>query len=206
MKKHDLLAKEAMMFYRDVPREHKPPGIRLIDDEHYRYEFVPGNHCTNWRLIWHTAAEWLWLDAERPLDREGYVNYVCDIYDPGDGVLSPILNEPLTPVFNPHGDLTFENTVLYKNKVVFLDPGSCRGLPCRELDEAKLMQSCDGWEIVDNGDPEPPRQILFTDRLHLALSLTHYIRLTRHEHPQHSLDFAWKRIKELKIEIKKLLH
>lgn len=153
---------------------HVPKNIAFTKDS-VSYDFVRGYECNNVWWMWNRCMNVLWQDTDRDLRRADYVAYVDDL---GAGVefYHCILDEALTPVKLVHGDLTTENVIVTpSNKLCFIDPGRPHGLPCRELDEAKILMSCVGWP---NGSG---REVPFKVRkVHMALLQTHLIRALRY--------------------------
>lgn len=137
-----------------------------------------------------------------------------------------------------HGDMTLENVVMtneweafagkltdfpQRKKIesgcsfILIDPGHDRGLPCRELDEAKIMQSLEELIKIRSSqeDYSYPRlgflQGYFGEEIwkwykeksqspvHQFLLATHYLRLLRHadKHPSWRIEHAERRLKEL---------
>jgi hypothetical protein len=138
-----------------------------------------------------------------------------------------------TPVASCHGDLTLENVVwvrmapetpieymMYQmdwqfltgekglppeGRFVFLDPGHSRGLPCRENDEAKLLQAL---EELDEGhwrDKPCSGEIAhwYVTKMaslpHRVLLASHFLRLLRHaaKHKSWRVEHARRRLQEL---------
>lgn len=162
-----------------------------------QYHFVQGSLPTSINVVC-CAAERLWChdDKEKlPIDRDAYIKYVlkrCD--ECSIEFIDMPSNSILTPVAFCHGDMTLDNAVMHPDRgIVFIDPGDPRGLPCRELDEAKLMQCADGWcdRDIQPALPFRPR------RIHYWLLWSHYVRMLRHQ-AGHRLTFAHKRIGDLR--------
>lgn len=122
--------------------------------------------------------------------------------------LLPLYNWTFTPVAECHGDLTLENVVDCGDRFVFIDPGFHRGLPCRELDEAKLMQSLEEllYQRLNRWRPDSFVVDWYYAKtrslVHLALLLSHYVRLLRHaaKHPAWRVEHAKYRIEALSKE------
>lgn len=99
-----------------------------------------------------------------------------------------------------HGDASFSNVIMSYDgsRATLIDPGRNRGLCCRELDEAKMLQSYDGFEEVYRRilrpTDDPPFEVR---RVHWLLLVTHYIRLLRHVPCRLSLEYANRRIHEI---------
>ena len=177
----------ALRFYGACPPEHKPRGVRAVSSTLWCYKYVRGAHNTSWQHI-RSMMQHIYKPAPITREqRERYFAYVHSLWP--CSVLEPILTDELTGCEVIHGDLTFSNVIGH----VFIDPGHDRGLPCRELDEAKLMQSIDGWEHVYRGWPQVKYDSFPARRIHWVLLLTHYIRMLRHV-GEIGQDFARRRI------------
>lgn len=180
------------------------------------YDIEIGLHPTCWAQV-RKAAEILWGEhSPYPIGerRDNYVNYVGDRAREaiGQGWLKsfdprwfdPITTDKLTRVERCHGDMTFMNIICaYGGRVVFIDPGSTQGMfPCRELDEAKVLQSIDGYDQYF-GFPQAYRHGLFDVRtVHKALLISHYVRLLRHQnHKPLVMEDARNRIEKLGEEV-----
>lgn len=154
------------------------------------YDFVEGSLPSSWDAPHAAAMKYLW-DAPGPklsIDVREYTHYVAGRAAHQNVDVRRTLNyidtyTGFTPVYTCHGDLTFENMVqTYKGDIVFIDPGHAHGLPCRELDRAKMMQSLEGWEVIAKGRPPlhlPDAPYPFS-KIHYALLITHYVRLLAH--------------------------
>lgn len=170
------------------PIAHRPQVEYYHGTGEIAYNFVVGQTPRSWRTVWHLAESALWGRPDdprvRPISRATYVGYVVDrALQSGIGdsrthnVIKQVLNIDLTPVVECHGDMTMQNVI----GDVFIDPGQDRGLPCRELDEAKLLQSCEGFCELYRGTRTPDdAHLMRPGRSVHVLLLTHYIRLLRH--------------------------
>lgn len=185
----------------------------------YSYEWVDGReaHPEDLPVLLTYCAKELWGGyGVMPIDSTDYLAYVNVIaLKVGVGFAMAQLARDwpdcrFTPVSNCHGDLTLENVVVpverYDTPFVFIDPGYPRGLPCRELDEAKLMQSLEEAlrcgplvGFIQDDDPLVWLEEKLESITHRTLLLTHYIRLLRHaaKHPAWRVEHARWRIQEL---------
>lgn len=185
-----------------------PRGLRLFEDEDaYEYERVPGTYPSDWRQVWRFAHQVIWsLPVHNPVtrwDRDVYADYCvqkgCD-----PRVMALLHGRKLTPVGTCHGDLTLGNVVMRgPGQYTFIDPGHHRGLPCRELEEAKLIQSLEGWDSVRWAAPFPLpyRDQLRRTVVHDVLLYANYVRIGHHDHPRAALDFARRRADALHVEL-----
>jgi hypothetical protein len=205
-------AKECEKWYASVPLDFRPKNVH-VDGPVISYDFVEGQMPTQWTYTWKAARVALWGDDKLKglsLHSDRYVGYVLEkleclhFFDRKMKdkiqrlVAREIENDALTPAYNVHGDLTLSNVVTNGKDIVFIDPGDHRGLPCREIDEAKIMQSLDGWDVVRHGAPSPLAYPRFaTRRVHWVLLITHYVRLLCHRHPDDAISFAVQRLEEL---------
>lgn len=203
-------------FYDDLPNDCKPSNISF-QDSCVAYDLVEGSYPRSIESVLEAAERAMWdLNEDEPLaiSRILYNSYVCEIAGrPGNcgiayvnAAIGCIADHKLTPVHACHGDLTLSNCIhTWDDNIIFIDPGHHRGLPCRELDEAKILQSLDGFDMLRYGWPmlamkptDHPRIVI--KPVHYALLLTHYVRLIPHMHKRGRGElamFAIKRIKEL---------
>lgn len=195
----------------------RPPGLKWEGNDTYSCEYVRSWHPDSIVDVQQAAMFTLWgaggsLKTVTEAMRRNYLAYVADVAWRYRHLLVPfvvknsILHDPLTFANQVHGDLTLHNVLVVpestRHRLIFIDPGHSRGLPARELDEAKLLQTADGFckiyaGVTCNKDRFPIR------RVHLALSWTHYLRLLPHMQEQgraDCVDFALTRMKELEIE------
>lgn len=163
--------------------------------------------------------------SARPYDKLTYLDHLSEVVgslglvkDVFSWFFNRMREITFTPVASCHGDLTLENVVCRRKVAentgiemldfVFIDPGHPRGLPCREMDEAKIMQSLEEHSNrnVANGTFEPIQRGTFdwyNEKLaslpHRVLLASHYLRLLRHakKHPQWRVEHARKRLEEL---------
>lgn len=178
-----------------------PSGLRP-SDHGYSYDFVEGacpvDPSRIDALLQFCASE-LWYAGTGPLlvmKPRDYFGYVADVACTVgidrrcmDWVFSHSKKCWFTPVRACHGDLTLENVVDVGTGFVFIDPGRDRGLPCKELDEAKTVQ----WMEEIDAAPLP----LTLERC--VLLVTHYMRLLRHsaKHSSARCAHAARRIEQL---------
>lgn len=174
-----------------LPSKHHPRILRRLFSTTYEYEWVDGKQNftkTDLIKVSKICTKYLW---QKQICEENYwykavLNYLiyCQQRYP---IVIPILqklikSEVLTPTNFIHGDLTLENIVKAK-ELILLDPSPPRYLICKELDEAKLLQSIlTGWEVIKRKWElqiiEPP----FVIRpCHIGLLLSHWIRLYVHQ-------------------------
>ncbi len=186
-----------------------PRNITHMSEVEFKYDFVEGRLPTcvqDVRAVSAALQQYVWCKSDKFLagDKAEYLRYIREknaifkfnLYKIED----IILNATLTPVSLCHGDPTLENIIMSKDRgVVFIDPGCPRGLPCKEIDEAKILQSLDGWHDLKN----PGCRLLCStesfawNEAHWALLATHYIRLLHHPHPIACHVHAVKRILEI---------
>lgn len=164
------------------------------------YDFVEGVHPNKWTRVWEEADFALWSgEPKLEVNRDEYIDYCksrCSL--DLSNTYWTIYKHYLTKVRVCHGDFTFANIIKTHLGHVFIDPGHARGLPCRELDEAKMLQSLDGFdEVYRQWAPHHLYPKFPTRPIHWALLATHYARLMHHVKHQPSLDFASQRIIEL---------
>lgn len=186
----------------NIPERHRPTNIKAIDYNTVQYDYVEGEHPRNWYDVYLVAFTQLWGKYQTAYsgDRNIYLKYVKSLSpQPLGWVEDCILNAKLTHADFVHGDLTLANCILTPDhRIVFIDLGYHRGLPCREIDESKILQSLDGFDQVYRGwapfDPDIER--MHARPIHWALLATHYIRMLRHVSPI-GVEFALKRIKEI---------
>lgn len=198
-----------------LPDYMRPPNLRWHEGaeanplNEYSYDYVEGHHPRNWLTVWRIMDIYVWCGSEHlKYSQHEYCEYMrmimIKLCNPADavcyeGFLDIIMKAELTPVARCHGDLTLYNVIMRKHHgMVLIDPGHCRGLPCRELDESKLMQSIDGFDVIHKGLPPACVIPKFQARkVHWALLATHYIRMLRHVQDE-SLAFAYNRIAQIK--------
>lgn len=210
-------AEHQYRWWMSVPQEVRPPRL-VWDDEadEVSYDFVEGIHPRDWETVAGWAQETLWGMQVRPggstpvapppVDPAEYMDYVEERAAAAErlglrlprltGILNVLGRSQYTPVRTCHGDLTLKNCVVsIDGRFTFLDPGHSRGLPCREIDEAKIMQSLDGFDVVYRGHDAPTLVPRFPARpVHWALLATHYIRLMTHVTWDPALHFASHRV------------
>lgn len=197
--------------YQFINPVHRPQCITRRGPNKLVYERVPGGMCNRVADIWNVAISAVWSRGlPRPIShhaRVHYYEYTCGLCSGLNKTavyraLTPMLYAPLTPVYFAHGDMTCCNAILTPdNKVVFIDPADCHGLECQEIDEAKLLQSYDGWERVKYGCKLDYGPLPFKVKpAHKALLLSHYVRMLRYQ-TDAPRAFAVQRIKGLCDEI-----
>lgn len=195
----------AHTWYMRLNARYRPSNL-LIDGAKLSYDWIDGTHPSNIEDIIEAADDALWyLDdgavGHGPINPAGYVEYARSVAREV-GASNPRALDMIrgyskyTPVHTCHGDLTFANIIkTHNDKMIFIDPGNPRGLSCKEIDVAKLMQSLDGYHVVRDQWPDPPcLPKLGYSSIHLALLSTHYTRLLRHKHPVDVYTFARERV------------
>lgn len=211
-----------------LPDEARPGGLELlttgVGSPTLVYDLVQGHHPRDWSLVHYAASRCVWGHSHinRPPDdaaRREYVDYVVEAMRLGHrewctlgtwdslaardvrNAMRSVLTDELTGVASCHGDMTLYNCLLpydEPSRIIFIDPGNPRGLLCRELDEAKMMQSLDGWDEMYRDLPPCTRaRPMPTRRVHYALLLSHYVRLLRHMRNDSHATFAVHRILDL---------
>ena len=150
----------------------------------YEYQFIPGRMPAFPSELKHVSKI---LGRPYPnnmsLDVEGYIRYIREraIGLPwGKHCESALRLHSYDQKWLPHGDLTRENMV-WNGRLFLIDPGELRGLPCRELDEAKMLQSTlTQWEYLKGHEPWKHDIPFKLTRVNLALLASHWIRLSKH--------------------------
>jgi hypothetical protein len=196
------------------PARSKPSSL-LYDEEDktLEYDLVIGYTPTHWRHVHLNLRNTLWGEPNDPfvmeMDIAKYIAYIFELLprvgyqEPMTTVILGIMQKlrdcKLTPVRDFHGDCTMQNVLLTsENSYKYFDPGLCHGLPCRELDEAKLLQSCNGFCELYRGTPTPvDANLFFPTKPVMILSMSHYIRLLAHVKHAPSLEFARSQITRL---------
>jgi len=189
------------------------PKFMDYEDGRLTYDFIQGYHPTQYGKaldLLYRAWQQYGPGDYLPIDKHAYVSYCISLIDRTEylsgnikerlSILIAALNTmPLSPVRWCHGDATFHNMIMTGHESgKLIDPGDCRGLPCRELDEAKMLTSYEGFDVVTYGAPQPevfPRPSIRP--VHLVLLASHYLRLLHHNWPGHVLKFAIDRINEI---------
>lgn len=200
----------AIEFNRRLSDEHALKHMRVTDEGDLAMERLD-RHPSSWSEVEYVAVSALWEHGDGdylPMSLHRYqehcvevtwqlrlstriANMICDALD------THCQPEKLTPVKTCHGDLTLENVMYRGDVLVFIDPGYHRGLPCRELDRAKLLQSHDGWHQAKTGHRVDTWPSMPHNAAVLTLLMTHYLRILRHNHPLHCKCFAEQRMREL---------
>ncbi len=194
-----------------LPEEIRPPKLAMPTESCLTYELVHGSHPTRIAPVWDAANRsiWAWADKPEEIDREKYLRYVYGV-SKTEGVSMPsrlaesIRQDLVTLVGHVHGDLTLHNVIERSGsqQLIFIDPGHAHGMACRELDEAKLLQTLDGFCLLYRGCRVDPGERLpvAVRRIHWALLWTHYVRLLRHMRSRKRKDceiFARRRLSEI---------
>jgi hypothetical protein len=182
-----------------------PSGLQYHYSDEFSYDMAIGQHPTPTQL-YDGLNMHVWPMGELLLfDRYAYITY-CQTKGPlPSWVIREIETAELTPVGNCHGDATCKNAIwdVHQDRLVLFDPGNARGLPCREIDEAKILQSMDGFDEYWLDHPPIPYQRPFKiRRIHLALLYTHYLRILAHDdlqQPHVAHEFARSRMEELNL-------
>ena len=189
-----------------IPAEHRP-HIYHVGEDGYSYLWAPGDPPSSQDdidLIYETAQQALWTQKHpRPICMDAYIVYLewkCGYVPP---IIKDILltqERALTPVDICHGDLTLENVVMDQGRPIFIDAGASHGVECREMDEAKMLQSIlTKWEYLKHSESRDwdwlrKAQTPFGVRdVHLALLATHWMRLAAHpeKHSPHLIHTAF---------------
>lgn len=220
LRKYTTDARYVALWYDALPTNiFTPPGICLADHNVLEMDFINGYHPRDVHPIQTIMHAHIWNKGDlrtQDIDRKAYVEYVIgnlvNYFDaPNDehkktvSLIREIRDEgwhKLTPVKHCHGDLTLCNVIIrhIDHSVFLLDPGYTRGLPCRELDEAKLLQSLDGFDEVHMKLPPIhylQRHMFKTRRIHWLLLLTHYVRMLKHMRDSFTHAWAVQRIRQL---------
>lgn len=221
-----------MNWYDEHHSSISPANVTICSDG-FRYDYVEGECPVRPdrvpELIRFCEKSLWYTDSPGPLDRSAYLRYLATVAAKLDErehqfmgryyrlreFFVKIHDVQLTPVASVHGDLTLENVVYTGQNMllnipprfVFIDPGYDRGLPCRELDEAKIMQSLDEmtntsvWVAPHTGTVQSYEwlQEKLKSPAHRLLLASHYLRLLRHaaKHPAWRVEHARKRLEEL---------
>lgn len=180
------------------------------------YDMVIGRHCVDPGKILEAADAHLWGTRHEhmkklPIDPLEYERHVMQVAEAFDCKREASLacryvethSRELTPVNDYHGDMTIGNVLEDEDgRVVFIDPGRAWGLPCVQLDLAKLCQSLDGFCAIYRNVPQPSGLFVHAaSALVDAISLTHYVRLLAHVKKEAARAFARRRIVEIHKEL-----
>jgi hypothetical protein len=213
-------------FFARLPEGFKPTNIERVSETSYSYDRVAGHMPATQgevRAVHETANRILWRPtipiSSSYIDqahKEDYIEYVQEKAaalwlnsEALANVFDIIRRTPLYRVDEVHGDLTLENVLITGvSQVVFIDPGHPRGLVCKELDQAKILQSTfTKWDLMNGSSGSYWLHAPFViNPIHLALLATHWIRLLnhpeRHNHKligfgQAVLQQLWERINDL---------
>lgn len=191
---------------------HQARGSNVrIDGNCLEYDWIDGRpprsydeYVRELMGVWATPVPDHLREVLRPrcVDHDEYADRVR-WHPVGHAAAKALRDEQLTPTDMVHGDPTFSNVIVsYGGGATLIDPGNHRGLCVAELDEAKVLQSYDGFEEVYRGITSSgmrsfrPTTIKHT-RAHGLFQITHYVRLLKHVKCQESLRFAEQRIREL---------
>lgn len=204
-------------FFNGLPSEVKPANIVRTAPCSYEYDYVEGapiraqRHLEN---LYSSAFCYLWsrhIRGDVNLAISEYLGYVNEL-NAGLGYPCGLFNRVAACIFDAsghivmtemHGDLTLENVLRTQDDhYVFIDPGMVRGgLSCRQLDEAKMLQSVlTKWDILNRTSPTFGLRAPFeVEPVHIAFLITHWIRLMRHteRHGSEILEHAPAVIREL---------
>jgi hypothetical protein len=178
-------------------------NIIVLSEDTLQYDFVHGQHPRKISDVWSHMHKNVWFHTRNRLhcDRLAYIKY-CESIQALPPRITRIINTwPLTQVAYCHGDLTISNVIFDRNdRMTLIDPSSSRDLPCVQMDESKLLQSWEGWDKLRWGIRiEHESWIGFEPKaIHYALLYTHYLRITRHEHPASCIAFAHDRMKAIR--------
>ena len=194
---------KALWFYVSVRSDHTPQLDGAGTDTELSYRWVDGRQAvpSDWTLVRKTAARELWNGQSADFHRRTYWDYVCRLATKLNVSVPPfvqwaVCDGPLTAVRVCHGDLTLANVVINsRGAPVFIDPGDPRGLPCAELDEAKLLQSALGFEahLLHGCNQQEHRLEMLTalwNPVTRGLLWTHLLRMLPHA-GKHSNPTAW---------------
>lgn len=195
----------------DLPSAHRPSILKYDGTlNKLSMEHLNLLQPVHWRNVWATARTVLWAanSDQLPCQIGEYIQYCSRRLNClksserkwAEMAILELVKHRLTPVAKVHGDLTLENCFEVNGcQILFIDPGHTRGLNCKEIDEAKILQSLDGWSWHRHQRIlEPDALSTFSPRrVHWCLLVTHYLRILRHEHPALALDFAHRRINEI---------
>jgi hypothetical protein len=182
------------------------PKFFVWEDGYTHYSYISGYHPSRiGQMVW-KALEHLWGNPETKVKTESYLKYMKDKMpaDELDLVESNLIS--LHAANEVVGDCTLENIIVSDGRVYFIDPGHSRGLKCRELDLAKILQSMRGWENVKRPKvfaPREPDHLGMYTRETVALYITHLYRLLKHEHPKQCHEWARS---EIQLAKENLLH
>lgn len=174
----------------------------------YSYNFVHGQHPTDWQAVMATAIPFWNVGEKLPILVGEYQKHCIDVakevlsstdYLEFSSLLHRGINiEDLTPVANCHGDLTFANCIQHGCNITFIDPGNDYGMPCQELDESKILQSVKGWDVVAYGAQQPIiYPFMRVRKIHWVLLATHLVRLLRYDHPMDAKKWARETLKSV---------
>lgn len=198
------------------PPSVKPQSLKWVDGN-LSYDWVAGVHPTNGAEMHRFMVQALWgslLPNCMELDRTAYVSYVTDrarqattvtgdkFFNRDDmrrimRALEFVIDDELTCVSDYHGDCTNHNVLKTPSgRMILIDPGEARGLPCREIDEAKMLQSYEGFCEMYRGTPRL-RWTVSPSRIQLVLLMSHYIRLLHHIYDDRCVAFAVRRIESI---------
>ena len=201
----------AYAFYQSIG-SYAPPEVDRQGNYTLRNMFVPGCYPHLWLHDVLYALERIHSgdDEPLPLDMDEYIGNLhkrAGVAFRLQHTLKVLekYGHKAQPVFGTvHGDCTLGNVIRKRDgDLVFIDPANPRGMPCVELDQSKLMQSLDGWEVIKYGLPQAvvcptdwPR--LEPNPLHYAFLATHYWRMLPYQvGDEQATRFAEMRLREL---------
>lgn len=208
--------------YAQMHPNYRPGALKRVDEDTLEYNFIQGEECFDIAQILEAAYSGIWNHNSRRTkicNTSEYINYMHGLLayhyseletlgcNPGAAfeIFERLSNCTLTPVFTTHGDMTLQNTIREAGSkyIRFIDPADDHLLRCRELDESKLLQSIDGWEIIARGWFRTIKNVKLINRseANLILLLSHYIRMLRYQKGNCKM-FAYKRIFELIDQLK----
>lgn len=200
-------SQRARDFYDHVVRPHKPLGLAFItsgcDEDWLEYELAQGRYpstCEDVEQVLEDLDWAVWSSGEElKIDADQYIRH-CEqlvikqrqfVWHECRRVIEKRAVQA-TRVAHWHGDMTLANCVItQEDKTVFFDPAEHRGMPCRELDEAKIMQSLSGYDVLDWGASRLQHYFYFDwTPLHYALLGSHLLRLMPHQRARGRADLA----------------
>jgi hypothetical protein len=167
--------------YDEYQRSRKRMDVDTSLDVHPPAMFVRGRMSTL-EEAHHFLRTKVWTKPAH-CDPNAYWDYMCGVSVYWEGYIS---KEDFSKLkFTScvaYGDATLENFVTGGDEVYGIDPGRTHGLNCRELDEAKLLQSwVMHWETRVRGRPVSDEVLPFTpNNTHRILLVSHWMRLLRH--------------------------
>jgi len=188
----------------EIKERWRPRNLEFKDGT-LSMDYTDGRPPVDIMPVWEAANEAMWLgEVDTHIDVEEYMHHLAVVLndDSRSGKVLAFIRAnlvDLTPVRFCHGDLTLYNVIQSQHDLIFIDPCGCHGLPCREMDESKMMQSLDGFGLIFRGLPQPNMMPRFTFKpAHFALLCSHYVRMLPHvSWHEAAFRFANRRIEEL---------